>query len=96
MPKIKKERSIKIETLCDFDEVDMEVEKDGRLKDQNKQEYEITGTHQGNDAIQESRDQELREESKDRKSISFDCVPNVSGDAHATDSQDPRKETRYN
>ncbi|KAF3327170.1 hypothetical protein FCM35_KLT07288 [Carex littledalei] len=51
-------------------------------------------THQGNDAIQESRDQELREESKDRKSISFDCVPNVSGDAHATDSQDPRKETR--
>ncbi|KAF3330114.1 protein TPX2-like protein [Carex littledalei] len=93
MPKIKKERSIKIETLCDFDEVDMEVEKDGELKDQNKQEYEITGTHQGNDAIQESRDQELREESKDRKSISFDCVPNVSGDAHATDSQDPRKET---
>lgn len=31
-------------------------------------------THQENDAIQESRDQELREESKDRKSISFDCV----------------------
>ncbi|XP_078180864.1 targeting protein for XKLP2 isoform X2 [Carex rostrata] len=92
MPKIKKERSIKIETLCDFDEVEMEVEKDGEFKDQNKQEYEITGTHQENDAIQESRDQELREESKDRKSISFDCVPNVSGDAYATDSQETRKE----
>ncbi|KAF3328057.1 hypothetical protein FCM35_KLT06663 [Carex littledalei] len=73
MPKIK-ERSIKIETLCDFVKVEMKVEKDGELKDQNKQEYDITGTRQGNDPIQESRDQEQREETKDRKSISFDCV----------------------
>ncbi|KAJ4783095.1 TPX2 (targeting protein for Xklp2) protein family [Rhynchospora pubera] len=90
MPKIKKERAVKIETLCNFDEVEMKVEKDAELRDQNMQQNDRIGACQGN-AIQETRSQDLREETESRKSISFDYVPKSRGDACGTASQEPNK-----
>ncbi|KAJ4802381.1 TPX2 (targeting protein for Xklp2) protein family [Rhynchospora pubera] len=89
MPKIK-ERAVKIETLCNFDEVEMKVEKDAELRDQNMQQNDRIGACQGN-AIQETRGQDLREETESRKSISFDYVPKSRGDACGTASQEPNK-----